>query len=457
MGDFRRRPLQAFYLAIGLFWGHGLAAQTALPGPAATRWSLTALALQAAGQDPTLRAATAALTSDTEAVAAARAGLGPRLDLALQRGSNQIARDVGQSQRYASESTSLSVRQSLLQMEGRARVEGAEADVRRQQALLAQAADRVWVGSVAAYADLVRQAYDLTAAQASLAVANGNLQAAERGRSNGLVSDTEVSARRGRAEQARQRWLVAQWRRDDALRQVERSVARPVHQVAMPDPTAAPWPFELPSALEPLRTKALADAQAVRAAEEAIRSASATVDRARAASQPTLDLVGAYTRAANEGPSTVNSAYRVRSIGLQLNVPLYQGGAGDAVVRQSLAQKDRAEALRDAARMEVEAQWESDVRWLQGSQVQLASTREVIRSARQLLESELRGVDQGVRSSLDVLEARAQLARAEADDAQAWTGAVLAWMRLMLLVGRDATEVLQSLDRWLTGTLDLRR
>jgi integrase len=75
--------------------------------------------------------------------------------------------------------------------------------------------------------------------------------------------------------------------------------------------------------------------------------------KARAGHLPTLDLVAQVQRSRSENFNSPQSGYVNSSVGLQLNVPLYQGGYVDSVSRQVQAEYLRAGELMEALRLRV--------------------------------------------------------------------------------------------------------
>jgi protease secretion system outer membrane protein len=76
----------------------------------------------------------------------------------------------------------------------------------------------------------------------------------------------------------------------------------------------------------------------------AVAITQATVARNSAGHYPRLDFVASATRSRNESLSTLNQSANQRSVGLQLNVPLYSGGYVNASIAQALADQTKAEA-----------------------------------------------------------------------------------------------------------------
>lgn len=56
----------------------------------------------------------------------------------------------------------------------------------------------------------------------------------------------------------------------------------------------------------------------------------------------TLDAVAGWSRSNSDSVTSVNARYEQKTFGLQLNIPLYSGGAVNAQVRQALARSGHA-------------------------------------------------------------------------------------------------------------------
>ena len=79
----------------------------------------------------------------------------------------------------------------------------------------------------------------------------------------------------------------------------------------------------------------------------------------RLASRPTLDLVGAYTMKGKGGdlsPLVAADRERTATVGLQLSIPLYTGGALDSREREASAKIRQAEQELAAAQSDVQLQ-----------------------------------------------------------------------------------------------------
>ncbi len=157
------------------------------------------------------------------------------------------------------------------------------------------------------------------------------------------------------------------------------------------------------------------------------------VERARAGHLPTLDLVASHGQS---NRASMNAGKATSSeIGLQLNVPLYAGGALSSRDREAAARKVQADAELDAARREaVLAARQAFVGVMSGmAQVKALEAAEV--SSKSALEATRLGLEVGVRINIDVLNAQGQLADTQTQLARARYDTLLAQLRLKAAAG----------------------
>jgi outer membrane protein len=174
------------------------------------------------------------------------------------------------------------------------------------------------------------------------------------------------------------------------------------------------------------------------------------IARQRDAHKPTVDVVAGYNLNKFNGTqsSDINPRIGSGSVGLVLNVPIYQGGLVQSRVREALALQDRASAdLESARRASANAAREAFTGVNFGlSQVQALESAEV--SARTQLESTQLGYQVGVRIQLDVLNATTQLVQTQRDLKRARYDFLLSALRLKAstaTLGEDDLAALNAL------------
>ncbi|MGL4576021.1 MAG: TolC family outer membrane protein [Burkholderiaceae bacterium] len=173
------------------------------------------------------------------------------------------------------------------------------------------------------------------------------------------------------------------------------------------------------------------------------------IDRNKAATGPTLDLVStAGVSRASGGISTGdrNLSGRSASIGVEFKMPLYAGGALDSRVREAIASEEKArfdlEAAKRSANQGARQAYLGVTYGL--AQVKALEAAEV--SANSQLSSTRLGYQVGVRINLEVLNAQQQLANTKKDLAKARYDTLLAGLRLKSAAGQLTEEDLKAVN-----------
>ena len=163
----------------------------------------------------------------------------------------------------------------------------------------------------------------------------------------------------------------------------------------------------------------------------------------------TLDGIAQISRSSRDQITNTGSTFNQRSIGLQLNVPLYQGGYVDAQVREALAQQERAENALEAIRRDLGVRIHREFRGATEGVQRVRALEQAVRSAEQLVQSSKRSFEAGVRTRIDILNAEQQLGIARRDLAQARFTYLVSLVRLKALAGEPMDANIAEVNRWL--------
>lgn len=160
------------------------------------------------------------------------------------------------------------------------------------------------------------------------------------------------------------------------------------------------------------------------------------VERQRAGHLPTVDLVASHDRRHGiSGAAGTESLARNNSIELQLNVPIYSGGATQSRVRESLALSDKARADLDNVRRNAAQLARQSYFGATSGIAQVKGYEAALLSSKSALESNRLGYEVGVRINIDVLNAQTQLNETYAKLMRARYDAILAQLRLKAAAG----------------------
>jgi len=166
--------------------------------------------------------------------------------------------------------------------------------------------------------------------------------------------------------------------------------------------------------------------------------------RARAGHLPTLDLVASHSR--NTRPSVSIERTEGNTIGVQLDMPLYQGGYVSSRTRETAALRIKADSdLEEARRVAALAAREAYLGVTSGmAQVQALEAAQI--SSTSSLEANRLGYKVGVRINIDVLNAQSQLAETLQKLARARYDTLLAQLRLKASVGTLNEEDVRAIN-----------
>ncbi len=184
--------------------------------------------------------------------------------------------------------------------------------------------------------------------------------------------------------------------------------------------------------------------------QDTVKFAEQDVKRASAGHMPTLDAVASYTDTyANGSPNGFGSELKNGTVSLQLQVPLYLGGAVNSRERQSALNLQRAIDDLDLARRQATLETQRAYLNLNSSIAQVKAFEQALKSSQTQLDSTKLGYEVGVRTSVDVLNAQQQLFSAKRDLLEARYNYLVNIIRLKAATGlvteADLADINQQL------------
>ena len=154
--------------------------------------------------------------------------------------------------------------------------------------------------------------------------------------------------------------------------------------------------------------------------QDTLRLSEQNIKYAQAGHYPTLDAIANYNdNYANGNATGTGSELKAGVIGLQLQIPLYQGGAVSSRIRQAVYNKQKAQDDVEIARRQVELETQRAYLNLNTSIAQVKAYEQALKSSQSQVDSTKLGYEVGVRTSVDVLNAQQQLFSAKRDLLQA--------------------------------------
>jgi outer membrane protein len=190
----------------------------------------------------------------------------------------------------------------------------------------------------------------------------------------------------------------------------------------------------------------------VRKARLGLDVARLETEKARAAESFTVDAVGSVGATRYSGSSaSLPGITKSATVGVQLNWPLYTGGATQNRIKETLALEDKSRNDLDTARRAVTQATRQAFFGVQSGLAQVKALEAAESSSQLALEATQLGYKVGVRVNLDVLNAQTQLFQTRRDLAKARYDVILGSLKLRLASGQlkpgDVAAVNTMLDR----------
>ena len=186
--------------------------------------------------------------------------------------------------------------------------------------------------------------------------------------------------------------------------------------------------------------------------QDALKLAEQEVEHANAGHLPTLDAVASVgDNYSNGSPSVFSTGNDLKSatIGLQLQIPLYAGGAITSKARQAVLNKQKALDDVDIARRNTDLETQRAYLNLGTTIAQVKALEQALTSSQSQLDSTKLGYEVGVRTSVDVLNAQQELFSAKRDLLQARYSYLVNIIRLKAASGLVSELDLQDINQQL--------
>ena len=317
-------------------------------------------------------------------------------------------------------------------------VRAAETRVEAGRAGLRSTESDLFTRVVAAYMDVIRDAAVVRLNQENVHVLEINLQASQDRFQVGDLTRTDVAQSEARLAQAK-----GQLR--DAQAQLITSRETYISVVGTtPDNLQSPPDLpNLPDSTEVAVDTALRENPQLDQAREALKAAGFDVDAAKAGKLPKLSVVvgGQYYNYLGSLPPLaqaqgVRNTGNGATAGVQLTLPLFQGGRPAAQVRQAKARRGQAIEQATAAERQVVQNTRSAYAAWQSSLYLIRSSRAAVKANQLSLEGVRAENSVGTRTVLDILNAEQELLNSQVQLVTAQRNAYVAGFALLAATGR---------------------
>ncbi|MBN8759917.1 MAG: channel protein TolC [Thiobacillus sp. 65-69] len=422
-----------------------LALAFALPAHAA---NLSDAYRDAQAYDAQYAAARAALEAGREKAEQGRAGLLPQVDLSGNVTRSHVDSSLpGGDVDYTGNGASINAVQPLFRKQNWVAFEQAKNQTRIAEMQFKLAEQELILRVAQAYFDVLQSQDNIAFIGAQKAAISEQLASAKRNFEVGTATITDTHEAQARYDLAVAQEIAEQNTLNIRLRALEKLIGKPAGA--------------LDALVEPAQLKAETggiDEWADRAARGNLQTeiqriaktiADQEVERNRAGHYPTLDAVAGYNVNNNQNLGTLQADMRTASIGLQLNLPIYQGGLVSSRVREAVANQEKARQDLEAAARDAGLSARQAYLNVESGVARVRALEQALVSSRAQLDSTKLGLSVGVRTNLDVLNAEQQVLSARRDLAGARYAYLLAGLSLKAAVGTLNPADLAEIDQHL--------
>ena len=400
---------------------------------------------QAAAGDPTLRQAEANRQASQEAKPQARALSLPTISASAEDDYNFGVGGPGTSESsFNGYNVSVTLTQPVYNRGNKVQQRQADSVVNQADADYLSAQQDLMIRVSERYFDVLARQDDLTFTIADKDAIARQLEQAKRRFEVGLITITDVHEAQARFDLAAANEIVVRNNLSDsqeALREITGQFYDELNGLSDRMPLRPPEPTD-PKIWE---TQAMEFNPQLRSATFAVETAREAVNLAQSDHYPTLDLIANRTHSdlSHTGSSRNNS------IGLQLNIPIYQGGAVLSRTREASFQYEAAKEFLEGQQRSIIRQVRDAYRGLKAAISSVKALNQAQISNQSALEATEAGFEVGTRTIVDVLNAQRELFRAQRDYAQSRYSYILNGLRLKQASGQISPADLEEIEGWL--------
>jgi len=180
----------------------------------------------------------------------------------------------------------------------------------------------------------------------------------------------------------------------------------------------------------------------------AVEVARQEINKQRAGHAPRVDLVGSINKSMSDNVLFVGLDTFTRSIGVQVNVPMYAGGLVNAMTSQAVSNHEKAKAQLESRTNQVLIELRRQFNLNLSSARRIDALVSSVNSRGILLEATRKSAIGGTRTNVDILNAKQQFFEATLDLTQARYNYLLSYLRLRKAAGTVDIRDLQDVARY---------
>jgi protease secretion system outer membrane protein len=334
---------------------------------------------------------------------------------------------------YISRIQQIQLRQVLFSLDALARYKQGVAQAKFSEAQFSSQGQDLVVRLTAAYLEAALGAEQVRLAEAQRDAQREQMSSNDKMFQKGEGTRTDMLETQARLELSEAQVLEAKDTRQVNINVLEELIGEPVTALGELGDT-----FRMAPMLESFddwKGIALKNSPDLEAQRFSIEASRQEVNKNRAGHTPRVDFVSSYSKNTAETLNTYNQDSTNRSVGVQINIPIYSGGAVSAATRQSVANFEKAKSDLDLKTGKLLVELRKQYTTVVSSAAKIAALDKALASAKLLITATEQSIKGGVRVNLDLLNAQQQFFTTQRDLTQARYTYLISLLRLRAAAG----------------------
>jgi outer membrane protein len=338
---------------------------------------------------------------------------------------------------------SLDLSQPIYRRDYWIQLEQADLQIAQAEAEYAAQEQELIIRTAEAYFDILSAKDELEFARAENESIGRQLEQSKQRFEVGLIAITDVYESKAAFDQSRADLIVAENNVFQAWQVLYEIILENVEEIV---PLAEELPLDPPDPqdIEAWSETALQQNLSIQAAEYGKNIAQQEIDVQRSGHFPTLDLVGSHS--VDRGSKSEALEADTSQIGVQLNFPLYTGGAVSSRTRQAQHDYQAALAELDRQRRAVRRQVRDAYQGVMDTITAVQAFQAGVVSSESSLEATRAGFDVGTRTAIDVLGAERDLFLARSNYSASRYAYIIQGLRLKQAAGSISRQDLEYVN-----------
>ena len=401
--------------------------------------------------DPSLSIAHALFRAKEENKSLSRGGLYPEIDLNTEIARNREDVDttgVGSSgvTYFDSHRIQLELKQSLYSKDKFSRIDIAEAEFLVAEIEHTMAHHAVIMSVATTYFEVLSAQDNLNFANAEKQAITEQLAIIKQRYKLGKSTKTDLLEVQASYDLSFAEVILAQDDYKDALEGLTQLTGMAHSQIAKLSPAFVPAQLE-PAELDHWVETASSNNLQLQAEQFAILTHKHEIEQQKSGHYPTLDLVAKY-RNAETGGRFGDSNTDDKSIGLELDIPIYNGGQINSRVRSAHLKVEESRYRLQQTQRKVIRQTQKAFRAITNSLNRVNALKQAVVSTKAALAAITKGYKVGARTTADVLDAQRELYKTKRDYSADRYNYALNYLQLKNISGQLNKDDLVTIEQW---------